>query len=47
MSMITGQAAAVPISSDRYPLVMVHSSDVVGVVSRYLAQFDPTFPWLK
>jgi peptide/nickel transport system substrate-binding protein len=43
--MITEQAAAVPISWDRYPLV--HSADVVGVVSRYLAQFDPTFTWLK
>jgi peptide/nickel transport system substrate-binding protein len=43
--MVTDQAAAVPISWDRYPLV--RSADVVGVVSKYLAQFDPTYTWLK
>jgi peptide/nickel transport system substrate-binding protein len=39
--MITEQAAAVPVSWDRYPLV--RSADVVGVVSQYLGQFDPTY----
>ena len=43
--MVTAQAAAVPVSWDRYPLV--RSADVVGVVSQYLGQFDPTFTWLK
>jgi peptide/nickel transport system substrate-binding protein len=43
--MVTAQAAAVPVSWDRYPLV--RSADVVGVVSQYLGQFDPTFTWVK
>jgi peptide/nickel transport system substrate-binding protein len=43
--MITASAAAVPVSWDRYPLVL--SADVAGVVSQYLGQFDPTYSWLR
>jgi peptide/nickel transport system substrate-binding protein len=43
--MVTAEAAAVPVSWDRVPLV--RSADVVGVVSEHLAQFDPTFTWLR
>jgi peptide/nickel transport system substrate-binding protein len=43
--MITAQAAAVPVSWDRVPLV--RSTDVAGVVSRNLAQFDPTYSSIR
>jgi peptide/nickel transport system substrate-binding protein len=43
--MVTGQAAAVPLSWDRFPLV--RSKDVVGVVAKHLAQWDPTFTSLR
>ena len=43
--MVTAEAAAVPVSWDRYPLV--RSADVVGVVSEYLGQFDPTYTSLR
>jgi peptide/nickel transport system substrate-binding protein len=42
---VTEEAAAIPVSWDRYPLV--RSADVAGVVSQYLGQFDPTFSWLR
>jgi peptide/nickel transport system substrate-binding protein len=43
--MVTAQAAAVPLSWDRYPLG--RSDDVVGVVARHIAQWDPTFTSLR
>jgi peptide/nickel transport system substrate-binding protein len=43
--MVTAEAAAVPLSWDRYPLV--RSEDVAGVVNTYLAEWDPTFTWLR
>jgi peptide/nickel transport system substrate-binding protein len=43
--MVTGQAAAVPVSWDLYPLV--RSRNVVGVVARHIAQWDPTFTSLR
>jgi peptide/nickel transport system substrate-binding protein len=43
--MVTAEAAAVPVSWDRVPLA--RSPDVVGVVSQHLAQFDPTFSWVR
>lgn len=43
--MVTAQAAAVPVSWDRYPLV--RSKDVVGVINRYLALWDPAFTSLR
>jgi peptide/nickel transport system substrate-binding protein len=43
--LVTGQAAAVPLSWDRFPLV--RSKDVVGVVAAHLAQWDPTFTSLR
>jgi peptide/nickel transport system substrate-binding protein len=39
--MVTAQAAAVPLTWDRYPLV--RSENVVGVVARHIAQWDPAF----
>ena len=43
--MVTAQAAAVPLSWDRYPLV--RSKNVVGVINRYLAVWDPAFTSLR
>jgi peptide/nickel transport system substrate-binding protein len=43
--MVTGQAAAVPLSWDLYPLV--RSKDVAGVVAKHIAQWDPTFTSLR
>jgi peptide/nickel transport system substrate-binding protein len=43
--MVAGQAAAVPVSWDRFPLV--RSKDVVGVVAKHLARWDPTFTSLR
>jgi peptide/nickel transport system substrate-binding protein len=43
--MVTAEAAAVPVSWDRYPLV--RSKDVAGVVFNYLAEWDPTFTSLR
>jgi peptide/nickel transport system substrate-binding protein len=43
--MVTAQAAAVPLSWDRYPLV--RSKDVRGVVAEHLALWDPTFTSLR
>jgi peptide/nickel transport system substrate-binding protein len=43
--MVTGQAAAVPLSWDLYPLV--RSKDVDGVVAKHIAQWDPTFTSLR
>ena len=43
--MVTAQAAAVPVSWDRYPLV--RSKNVVGVINRYLAVWDPAFTSLR
>ena len=43
--MVTAEAAAVPLSWDRYPLV--RSKDVRGVVAAHLALWDPTFTSLR
>lgn len=43
--MVTSEAAAVPLSWGRFPLV--RSKDVDGVVYRYLAEWDPTFTSLR
>jgi hypothetical protein len=43
--MVAAQAAAVPLSWDRFPLV--RSKDVVGVVAKHLARWDPTFTSLR
>ena len=43
--MVTAQAAAVPLTWDLYPLV--RSRNVVGVVAKHIAQWDPAFTGLR